>query len=162
MLTQILKAERSKVISSQYIIIPIICCLQKARFKALNKGSGRFPPCAKYFRSGLHCKSTKCFKNRYWDKVLQLTLLQHQWSKTALQGICVQTLLRPYNVEFSREVTLQNPDFWVMCYIPWVITSQNYEWKRESKLKRDSVIIYWKENTFLSYVKSAFSSLLFQ
>lgn len=37
---QILKPGCSKFISSQYIIIPIIHCLQKAWFKALNNGSG--------------------------------------------------------------------------------------------------------------------------
>lgn len=49
----------SKVNSLQYIVFSAFCCLQKILFKALNQGSGRFPPCAEYFRSGLHCKSTK-------------------------------------------------------------------------------------------------------
>lgn len=37
-------------------------------------------------------------------------------------------------------------EFWVTCYIPRVITSQNYEWNRESKLKCHFVITYLKEH----------------
>lgn len=114
----------SEVNSLQYIVFSEFCCL--TWFKALNRGSGRFPPCAEYFMPGLHDKRTK--------QILTT-------NKIALQNVWVQILLRPYNAEFTYFA-----EFWVTCYIPWAITSQNYEWKRESKLKCHFVIIYSKEH----------------
>lgn len=87
--------------------------------------------------------------------------LQHKWSKMARRDTSIQTFLSPCNVDFSTgELTLQNYD--LLCVKHWVTTSQNHEWKKASRLKHDSIIAYQKENTILSYVRSAFSLLLFQ
>lgn len=111
-------------------------------------------------RSGLRCKSSECFKNRHQTK---FNSWPYSTNGATWQGRVqrLQTLLSPCNVDFSTgELTLQNYD--LLCVKHWVTTSQNYEWKQASRLQCDSVIVYHKENTFLSYVRTAFSSLLFQ
>lgn len=70
--------------------------------------------------------------------------------KIALQDICVQTLLRPYNVEFSRELTLQNSELCVMYPEQSLSKIMN---EREKADRNVTLIIYSKENTFLSHVK---------
>lgn len=146
-----------KVISLQYIVFSAFCCLQKTWFKALNQGSGRFSPFAEHFRSGLLCKSTK--------HILRQSSPAHAL-KTAMEQNCTagclliaQTLLRPYNAEFSKKLTLQNSEIHVIYPEQSLPKIMN---EREKANWNVTLSLFTWKYTFLSPVKSAFSSTLFQ
>lgn len=127
-----------KVISLQYIVFSAFCCLQKTWFKALNQGSGRFSPFAEHFRSGLLCKSTKHILRQSSPAHALTTAMEQNCTAGCLSADIAQTL------QCRVQQKTYFAEFWDPCYIPWAITSQNYEWKRENKLKCHFVIIYLK------------------
>lgn len=144
--TQILYAH-SKVNFLQHIVFSAFCCLQKTLFKALNQSNRRFPPCAAYFRSSLHCKST--------EQILRQSSPAHalnnsKWNKIALQNVWLEILLRYYNAEFRKKLTLQNSELRVIYPeqpLPKIM-NEKANWNVTLSL------FTWK-STFLSHVKSA-------
>lgn len=102
--TQILYAH-SKVNFLQHIVFSAFCCLQKTLFKALNQSNRRFPPCAAYFRSSLHCKST--------EQILRQSSPAHALNNSS--GIKLHC--RMFDWRYCLDITMQNSAKNLLCRI---------------------------------------------
>lgn len=128
----------SEVNSLQYSAFSEFCFLQKTWFKALNQGSGRFPPCAEYFTSGLHYKSTKQILRRSSPSHALTTATEQNYTAECLNADIAQTL------QCRIQQKTYFAEFWLTCYV----TSQSLSnqlrklWMKERKQSEMSLCHY--------------------
>lgn len=128
----------SEVNSLQYSAFSGFCCLQKTWFKALNQGSGRFPPCAEYFTSGLHYKSTKQILRRSSPSHALTTATEQNYTAECLNADIAQTL------QCRIQQKTYFAEFWLTCYVTSQSLSNQFRklWMKERKQSEMSLCHY--------------------